>query len=66
MKLKSMLCSLLIIIAVLVGDTLDIIDLENISRSGKNGASKALYLLSDRFSETAWHIKGASVQYIAL
>ncbi|MGN4752721.1 hypothetical protein [Bacillus cereus group sp. MYBK220-1] len=66
MKLKIMFSSLLIIIVVLVGYNFDVIDLKNISRSGKNGAPEASYLPPFIFPKTAGHIKGASVQYIAL
>lgn len=63
MKLKSILSSVLVVIALIVGYALDIFDLNSVSTSGNGkGTSEVadvLYLPSDRFPETAAHIKDA-------
>lgn len=61
MKLRGIVSSLIAIIALIAGYALDIIDLDSVSTTGKgvDEVSEVLHLPSDRFPETAAHIKGA-------
>lgn len=61
MKLKSIISSVLVVLALIAGYELERIDLDSISAAGKGNdeVSEVLYLPSDRFPETAAHIKEA-------